>query len=64
MNEWDSEKMLASSRASFAPWYPPRRRNLVLGHTCSVREKGEHKLFSFLGTLRELKEERPELIIG
>ncbi len=28
---------------------------LIIVNTCSVREKGEHKLFSLLGVIRELK---------
>jgi tRNA-2-methylthio-N6-dimethylallyladenosine synthase len=33
-------------------------------NTCSVREKAQEKVFSLLGEWRELKEARPELIIG
>src|SRR5690606_3637934 len=32
----------------------------VVINTCSVREKAEHKLMSLLGTLRPLKEMRPD----
>lgn len=37
---------------------------LVVFNTCSVREKAEHKLMSALGTVRPLKEERPDVVIA
>src|SRR3569832_1308678 len=33
-------------------------------NTCSIREKAEEKVYSLLGMWRELKEARPELVIG
>lgn len=65
MNVEDSEQMerylldLGLSEAS-----EPREADVVLLNTCSVRRKPEDKAFSMLGTLREAKEERPEMIIG
>ncbi len=38
--------------------------HLILLNTCSIREKAEQKVFSRLGTLRKLKDEKPSLIIG
>lgn len=38
--------------------------DVVLLNTCSVRKKPEDKAFSMLGTLREMKEKRPEMVIG
>ncbi|MEM6960822.1 MAG: tRNA (N6-isopentenyl adenosine(37)-C2)-methylthiotransferase MiaB, partial [Myxococcota bacterium] len=38
--------------------------DLIVVNTCSVREKAEHKLMSFLGTLRREKERRPGLMIA
>ncbi|MBI3317913.1 MAG: tRNA (N6-isopentenyl adenosine(37)-C2)-methylthiotransferase MiaB [Candidatus Omnitrophica bacterium] len=38
--------------------------DVILFNTCSVREHAEDKVWSSLGTLRDLKRERPELIIG
>lgn len=35
----------------------------IIFNTCSVREKAEHKLLSILGTVRPLKEERPDLCV-
>jgi tRNA-2-methylthio-N6-dimethylallyladenosine synthase len=37
---------------------------VVLLNTCSVRKKPEDKAFSMLGVLRELKQERPHMVIG
>jgi len=38
--------------------------DLVVFNTCSVREKADHKLYSAVGTLRELKAERPGLVVA
>ena len=66
MNEYDSAKMadvlgdsLNASAASGA-----EHADILLLNTCSVREKAEEKVFSLLGRWRELKEQRPDLIIG
>ncbi len=69
MNVYDSEKMLALLSHDYRSVDTPEAANVVLVNTCSVREKGEHKLFSLLGSLRDLKAERAknaqqELIIG
>jgi tRNA-2-methylthio-N6-dimethylallyladenosine synthase len=66
MNEYDSAKMAevlgSSLNASAAP--VPEHADILLLNTCSVREKAEEKVFSLLGRWRELKEQRPDLIIG
>ena len=64
MNEYDSEKMLKLLSDKYEPTASPESADLVIVNTCSVREKAEHKLFSLLGTLSILKEQRPEMIIG
>jgi tRNA-2-methylthio-N6-dimethylallyladenosine synthase len=38
--------------------------DLIIVNTCSIREKAEQKVFSFLGRLDRLKGLKPELIIG
>ncbi|MFT5288314.1 MAG: tRNA-2-methylthio-N6-dimethylallyladenosine synthase [Planctomycetota bacterium] len=38
--------------------------DVVLFNTCSVREKAEERVFSWLGELRRAKESRPHLVIG
>ncbi len=64
MNEYDSEK--------FAALLSPGHRlvdladdaDVVIVNTCSVREKGEHKLFSLLGSLERIKRSKPGMVIG
>ncbi len=66
MNEYDSAKMadvlVDSLRASAAQ--EPEQADILLLNTCSVRDKAHEKVFSLLGRWRELKRERPGLIIG
>lgn len=38
--------------------------DLILINTCSIREKAVHKIYSELGRLRPLKEDRKDLIVG
>src|SRR3990167_9178315 len=38
--------------------------DVILFNTCSVREKAQEKVFSDLGRIRELKDNKPHLIIG
>ncbi len=64
MNEYDTEKMLQLLSPTHELVSEPENAHLVIVNTCSVREKGEHKLFSLLGELRELKNKNPELVIG
>jgi tRNA-2-methylthio-N6-dimethylallyladenosine synthase len=65
MNEEDSEQMaLYLQGIGFQPAAQPAEAHVVLINTCSVRKKPEDKAFSFLGELRELKEARPEMVIG
>jgi tRNA-2-methylthio-N6-dimethylallyladenosine synthase len=66
MNEYDSAKMadvLVSSLNARATEDPENADILVL-NTCSVRDKAQEKVFSLLGRWRELKETRPDVIIG
>ena len=37
---------------------------MLLLNTCSIREKAQEKVFSELGRWRQMKEERPDLVIG
>jgi tRNA-2-methylthio-N6-dimethylallyladenosine synthase len=65
MNEYDSARMaglLAGWGWSAAD--SPEEADLILVNTCSVRERAEQKLYSYLGRLRPLKERRPDLLIG
>ncbi len=64
MNEYDSEKMKMLLSSDYAAADSPEEADLVIINTCSVREKGEQKLFSLLGELRDLKAEGKRLLIG
>ena len=65
MNEYDSARMLGIlSELGYAPAESPETADLVLLNTCSVREKAQHKVYSFVGALREVKRQRPGMIIG
>lgn len=64
MNEYDSEKMFTLLSKEYQPVLSPEEANVVIVNTCSVREKAEHKLFSLLGVLSNLKKENPDLIVG
>ena len=66
MNEYDSSRMLdvLRSRQGLVPTDDPAEADLLILNTCSVRDKAQEKVFSYLGTFRELKLARPGLIIG
>lgn len=64
MNEYDTEKMKVLLSSGYVSTEEIADADLVIVNTCSVREKGEHKLFSLLGQLRELKENKKDLIVG
>ncbi len=66
MNEYDSARMADVLREShgFDLTDEPADADVLLLNTCSVREKAQEKVFSLLGTWRQWKESRPELIIG
>jgi tRNA-2-methylthio-N6-dimethylallyladenosine synthase len=42
----------------------PADADVLLLNTCSIREKAQEKVFSELGRWKELKDARPEMIIG
>ncbi|NDE94356.1 MAG: tRNA (N6-isopentenyl adenosine(37)-C2)-methylthiotransferase MiaB, partial [Betaproteobacteria bacterium] len=66
MNAYDSAKMadvLAAHEATELV-QTPQEADIVLFNTCSVREKAQEKVFSDLGRVRAMKQQRPELIIG
>ncbi|ROO27275.1 (dimethylallyl)adenosine tRNA methylthiotransferase [Salinisphaera orenii MK-B5] len=66
MNEYDSAKMvdvLVKQRGAMRVG-SAEAADIILLNTCSVREKAQEKVFSQLGRWRELKEARPEIVIG
>jgi tRNA-2-methylthio-N6-dimethylallyladenosine synthase len=66
MNEYDSEKMadVLHSYDNYTETKVLDEADLVLLNTCSIREKAQDKVFSDLGRLRDLKAQKPELLIG
>ena len=65
MNEYDSDKMLeVLRRENYEFTEQLDDADLILLNTCSVRDKAEQKVYSFLGSLRELKQQRPHLKVG
>jgi tRNA-2-methylthio-N6-dimethylallyladenosine synthase len=65
MNEEDSEQMgLHLQSIGFEPTHSLMEAQIVLLNTCSVRKKPEDKAFSFLGELVEMKQARPDMILG
>ena len=66
MNEYDSARMADVLRVAEGLELTDdiERADVVLLNTCSIREKAEDKVFSYLGVYSELKERRPGLLIG
>lgn len=66
MNEYDSNKMVEVLMAShqLVQTENPDEADVLLLNTCSVREKAQDKVYSALGRWRDLKSQKPHLIIG
>lgn len=66
MNEYDSAKTAVVLAASHGLVLTERAEDadVLLLNTCSVREKAQEKVFSLLGRWRELKRQRPSIVIG
>ncbi|MDD3654939.1 MAG: tRNA (N6-isopentenyl adenosine(37)-C2)-methylthiotransferase MiaB [Desulfotomaculaceae bacterium] len=65
MNEHDSEVLAGMLEdMGYEQADELKDAGIVLLNTCCVRETAENKVFSLLGRLRRLKQEKPELIIG
>ena len=66
MNEYDSARMadVLGSEGDFQPTDNPEEADVILFNTCSVREKAQEKVFTDLGMVKHLKQQKPELIIG
>ena len=64
MNEYDSQKLYKILENEYRPVDSAEAADLVLINTCSVRDKPEQKLYSLLGRMNELKETKPEMMIG
>lgn len=65
MNVLDSELVLASLlEAGYEQADSLRQANVILFNTCSVRQHAEDKVYSALGRLKHVKDDRPHTIIG
>ena len=66
MNEYDSDKMadILNAKQGLVKTDTPEDADIILLNTCSIREKAQDKVFSDLGRLRELKVNKPNLLIG
>jgi tRNA-2-methylthio-N6-dimethylallyladenosine synthase len=64
MNEYDSLRMFRILHSlGYSHTTDMARADVILLNTCSVREKAEQKVHSFVGRLRQLKTRRPGLKI-
>lgn len=65
MNVYDSDRMAGLlAPLGYDQVADPEEADLILLNTCSVRRTAEHKVYSYLGQLKELKERRDGLVIG
>lgn len=66
MNEYDSEKMadLLDSTHGYSATEEAEDADVILLNTCSIREKAQEKVFHQLGRWKNLKDKKPDLIIG
>ncbi len=66
MNEYDSSRMadLLLESHGMERVNGPEAADVLLLNTCSIREKAQEKVFSQLGRWRQLKQLRPDLVIG
>ncbi|MFP5519642.1 MAG: tRNA (N6-isopentenyl adenosine(37)-C2)-methylthiotransferase MiaB [Bdellovibrionia bacterium] len=65
MNVNDSDRMQSLlEMANFRPVQNPEEASVIIINACSIREKPVHKVYSEVGTYRELKKKNPDLKIG
>lgn len=65
MNRYDSERLVEIlGREHFVVVDDYRRADLIFINTCTVRDKAEQKAFSYLGRLKTVKRNRPELVVA
>jgi tRNA-2-methylthio-N6-dimethylallyladenosine synthase len=66
MNEYDSQKMaeLLDSTHGLSMVEEAEQADVILLNTCSIREKAQEKVFHQLGRWKNLKDNKPELLIG
>jgi tRNA-2-methylthio-N6-dimethylallyladenosine synthase len=65
MNRYDSERLVEIlGEEQFVVVEDYRRADLIFINTCTVRDKAEQKAFSYLGRLKALKRNRPEIVVA
>ena len=65
MNVYDSERMAeAMGSKGYEQTTDMAEADMILLNTCHIREKAAEKVYSELGRLRPLKDEKPDLKIG
>ena len=66
MNEYDSSSManVLEKSHQLTITKDPAEADVILLNTCSIREKAQEKVFSQLGQYRELKKNKPHIVIG
>lgn len=66
MNEYDSSRIrdLLQLSHELVPAEREEDADVLLLNTCSIREKAQEKVFHQLGRWRQLKEQRPDIVIG
>ncbi len=65
MNVHDSEKMLGTlAQDGYTATELPEKADLIIFNTCAIREKAEHKFYSQLGRIKDLKKSNPLLKIA
>lgn len=65
MNVYDSERIAAGLKPlGYEITSSLDMADLIIANTCAIREKAEHKVYSFLGRVAGLKKRKPGLLIG
>jgi tRNA-2-methylthio-N6-dimethylallyladenosine synthase len=66
MNEYDSDKMadVLAAEHGLELTENEAEADVILVNTCSIREKAQEKVFSQLGRWKQLKKDKPHLVIG
>lgn len=65
MNEYDTERIAAALESKgYIPSDNVQDSDFIVLNTCSVREKPQVKILSYLGQIRLLKEKRPNMVVG
>jgi tRNA-2-methylthio-N6-dimethylallyladenosine synthase len=66
MNEYDSSKMadLLNAASGYELTEEPEEADVLLLNTCSIREKAQEKVFHQLGRWKNLKDQKPGIVIG